>query len=582
MTAIKLIGFTGEQPRIIPRLMAPTAAQSAVNTRLDDGALTPMRKSADVAEAFSDTALTIYKHGEVWLDWDQVVNAAPGPVAQDRLYYTGDGVPKMRVGSDVYDLAVPAPPGALTATLGGSGSGDVSTRVYCFTHVTSFGEESEPSPASNAVDWQPGNDVTLSGFPPPPSGRGVTLQRIYRSQTGQSGTYFFLIAERSAAGADFVDTVAVDAFQEALPSAGWTAPPDDLAGLTNLQNGMMAAFVGRDLYFCEPYRPHAWPEKYVLTTDWPIVGLGAMGTAVIVLTTGQPYIVSGTTPESMQMQKVEANFPCINARGIVDLGYAIAYPSNEGIVIAKADGSVALATAPVFNRDDWLALSPATLVAGQLTGRYVAFYDTLSPEGIARRGTLFLDLSGQSFLIRSDAEATAVFYDVATGSLHYLARATASIRQLDAPNAARADQYWRSKAFITPAPTNFGAILIDADETLTGQEEANLEADAAATIAANEVLIAAGSIGGDINAGFFNEYALAGDSLAPIPDSTSRLAVGVYADGRLVASVSRTNRVLRLPAGFTARKWEVDVFGNVRVERVAVASTVDELKGLSD
>src|SRR5690606_18334280 len=107
------------------------------------------------------------------------------------------------------------------------------------------------------------------------------------------------------------------------PSRHWTAPPDALSGLTAMPNGMMAAFVGKDLYFCEPFRPHAWPEIYVLTTDFPIVALGALGTTLWVLTEGYPYRVSGTTPGSMVMDKVEANLPCVNARAVVDLGHAI-------------------------------------------------------------------------------------------------------------------------------------------------------------------------------------------------------------------------------------------------------------------
>ena len=103
MAAIKITGFIGEQPRIIPRLMPETAAQSAVNTRLDDGGLTPMRRAALIDTGDADWQ-TIYRHQGEWLGWEDIVNVAPGPVAQDRLYVTGDGVPKLIVGEDEYDL----------------------------------------------------------------------------------------------------------------------------------------------------------------------------------------------------------------------------------------------------------------------------------------------------------------------------------------------------------------------------------------------------------------------------------------------------------------------------------------------
>lgn len=581
MPAIKLIGFSGEQPRIVPRLMPETAAQSAVNTRLDDGGLTPVRKTVFEATADSATCRSIYRHDGDWLCWEDEVDAAPGPVAQDRLYFTGDGQPKMRVGGDVFPLAVPRPAGALTAALTGAGAGDVVTRLYVYTWVTSFGEESEPAPVSNAVDWQPGQDVELSGFAAAPSGRAITHQRIYRSQTGQSGTYFYFVAERAASAADFTDTVAADAFQEPLPSAAWNAPPGDLAGLVALPNGMMAAFSGNRLYFCEPYRPHAWPEKYVLTTEYPIVGVRGMASAVLVMTTGLPYMATGASPETMQMMKLEHNLPCINARGIVDLGYAVAYPSNEGLVMVKADGSFALATANMFDRDGWMALSPGTMIGAQHLGRYVAFYRTVGARGETLAGALLIDLSAQAFLIRLDADATACFHDIAGGGLYFLKRDTTEIRRVDAPNAARALQYWKSKQFVLPYPENFGAIRIDATGGGEAVDEAAYHAEREAAILANGDAIAAGPVGGALNEVPLNEVSLNGDTLAPIPRlNQSTLAVGIYADGEMVASVTRANRIVRLPAGFRARTWEIDVFSDVPVEQITVAKTVDELKAL--
>src|SRR5690606_7510378 len=325
MATLKLVGFSGEIPKLLPRLLPDMSAQAAFNVRLDDGALTPIRKPRRVF-GFADATnyRTIYRHGEEGLGWTGLVNAAPGPVAQDRLYYTGDGVPKMRVGGNVYPLAVPRPTTKLTATVSGTGSGDKVTRLYVYTFVTEFGEESEPCPISDEVEWEPGQTVTLSGFEEPPAGRGITLQRIYRSQTGSGVTDLYFIAERPASNADFVDNIPPDAINEPLPSRLWNPPPDNLQGLTALPNGMMAGFVGKDLYFCEPYRPHAWPEAYVLTCEYEIVGLGAFGTSLVVVTKGHPYLVTGTSPDSMVMEKLELNLPCINPQSVIDLGYAVA------------------------------------------------------------------------------------------------------------------------------------------------------------------------------------------------------------------------------------------------------------------
>lgn len=578
MPAIKLTGFSGEQPRIIPRLMPDTAAQSAMNCRLDDGALTPFRKSSFIADTGSSDAVTIYKFGDDWLSWPTKVNAAPGPVADDRLYYTGDGVPKMRIGGDVYSLAVPPPDTALTATLGGSGSGDVVTRLYAYTWVTDFGEESEPCPASNEIQWQPGNTVTLSGFAAAPAGRNITRQRIYRSQTSTSGTGLYLIEDRAASTSDYSDTVAVDAFQELLPSLEWNAPPDDLAGLVALPNGMMAAFRGKQLYFSEPWHPHAWPEKYVLTTDAEIVGLGAMGLSLVVLTKGQPYMASGSTPDTMQMVKIEQNLPCINANSIVDLGFAIAYASNEGLVVVKPDGTCALATANIFSADDWRLIKPETMIGGQLSGRYAAFYANTLADGTKLLGTLLIDLSGSSFLIRSSVAATAAYYDIPTGALFFLKKGTTGVHRYDAPDAERETLYWKSKQFVLPYEENFGAIRIDVNDDETDADKANAAAAIAAVVAANEVTIAAGSILGEVNAAPLNTVPFAGDILVPIPRPAGAMTVRVYADRVPVATITKGNEPKRLPAGFRARTWEVDVSANVQIQQIMVAKTMDELK----
>ena len=302
-----LKSFTGEQPRITPNLLPANSAQVAVDVRLDDGALTPMNRPVHVYSfpgGSGDTFRTIFRHKGEWLGWNTVVNAVPGPVADDRLYYTGDGSPKMRVGGVVYPLAVPFPTSPLSAVLSGTPTDDLivaTTRIYVYTWVTQLGEESEPSPASNEVDWVPGQIVTLSGFMSTPPGRAITKQRIYRTQTGTAGTDLYFIAERTATTSDFIDDIPVEQFAEVIPSRAFNAPPDGLTGIISMPNGMMVAFVGKDIYFCEPWIPHAWPEAYILTVDYEVVALGAIGTSLIIMTRGHPYLASGSSPSAMTM-----------------------------------------------------------------------------------------------------------------------------------------------------------------------------------------------------------------------------------------------------------------------------------------
>lgn len=578
MAIIKVTGFTGEAPRIAPRLLPPSGAQVAQSVRLEDGELAPFRKPYPVYEipgVDPGDVKTIYRHLDEWLSWATVVHAAPGPVAQDRLYYTGDGVPKMRVGSTVYSLKVTPPPSALTAVRSGSLTAVTETRLYVYTHVTDYGEESEPNPVSNEVVVSPGNTVDLSGFTAAPAGRAITKQRIYRAQTSATGaTQFYFIAERAASTSNYVDSIASENFNEPLPSLDWNMPPDGLSGLVSLPNGMMAAFVGKDLYFCEPWRPHAWPEKYVLTADYDIVGLAAYGTTLVVGTEGNPYLVSGTTPDTMFMSKMELNMPCLSAQGMVDLGHSVAYPSHDGLVVVQ-NGAATVLTANLLTRDQWLELDPATLVCGQFYGRFFASFDYVDAEGTRNTGTLIIDLTGADpFLIRSQHKADACFYEVASGTLFMLIGDV--IHEWDSSQSINDVLTWRSKSFVMKAPTSFGAILFEIDLRDQAAVLAFEEALAAAA-AANEARFAEGPLNGEVNGNAINGFDINGDDLSAMPPAPYA-AVTVYADQELLATVTRAGDMQRLPGGKLAREWEIEVNGNIRVLEVTLAGTGQELR----
>lgn len=576
MTALRFTQFSGEVPKLQPRLLPDTAAQLAENVRLDDGALTPIRKPRLEFSFGSvpDAIQTIYKFGNTWLQWSSVVNAVPGPVATDRLYYTGDGAPKMRVGTTIYDLAVSAPTAALTAAVTGTGSGDVVTRLYVYTFVTDFGEESEPCPISADVNWQAGQTVTLSGFQAPPAGRAITKQRIYRSQSSsQSGTDLFFLEERTASTSNWVDTYAPDKFGEPLPSLDWNQPPADLQGLIAMPNGMMVGFTGKQICFCEPYHPHAWPEKYRLTTSYSIVGLGAYGNTLVAGTTGYPYIATGNAPEAMIEEKVEVNLPCVNGRGFVDLGYSVAYPSNDGLVVVS-NGGATVVTDNLFTRAGWQKISPATLVASQFAGRYFASYYYQDITGTEYQGTLIIDLTNQQpFVVRSGTRLDAYFYDVTSGSLYFLLGST--VYEWDAVGQPNEIMSWKSKKVVLPSPASMGAILVEGSKYGDIEDEKAFEDALQAIKDYNAILFANPSIGGEIDGSEIDGMTIGGDLLKPLPVENF-VSVGVYADGELIRVITELNKVLRIPAR-KAKIWEIQVNGSARVEQISIAATAREL-----
>jgi hypothetical protein len=579
MSIIKLTAFTGESPRTTPRLLPDTGAQTAQSVRLEDGKLAPYRKPFPIYQlegAQGRQVRTIYRHLGTWLWWDKVVHAVPGPVAQDRLYYTGDGKPKMRVGSVVYDLALSAPTVKLTGAVTGTVTPATSaTRLYVYTRVTQFGEESQPSPISSDIVVSPGNTVTLSGFQAAPAGRGFTKQRIYRSQTGSTGgANLYFIAERDDSTANFVDNIATDAFNEALPSLDWTPPPDGLKGLVALPNGMMAGYVGKDLYFTPPYIMHTFPIKYSLSANYDITGLAVSGSTLIVGTKGTPELVGGTSPETMVMEHLEFNMPCLNEQGMVDMGYSILYPSNDGLVMVQG-GTPNLISEELLTRDQWQRLDPATLVCGQFYGRFYASYQYADRNDETQEGTLIFDITGsQPYLIRSQHRADAMFYDITDSRLYMVMGAT--VYEWDSLAADADVMTYRSKVFVTAEPTSFGVVLVETDERL--DHDAILAAQAARdlVLTANSAIMTSGALGGALNARPLNSLPFNGDLLKAMP-SGPLLAVNIYADDSFVTTITTVGEADRLPP-VLARQWEIEATGNVNIQQITLAGTAQELR----
>lgn len=555
---ITISGFSGEMPRITPRLLPDSAAQLAKNCKLLDGAIVPIRYPSDHRILGSGNVM-FYKRGDIWFEWNKIVDVVNAPIANNRLYFTGDGAPKIVTDdASVYSLAVRAPTLALTAAVTGTPSPtSQSTIMYAYTYVTAYDEESEPSPLSNEVTRSAGMNVTLTGFVAPPVDRNYNRIRIYRSQTSSSGVtelYFIKEVVLPVPTPSFIDIVEDNPIQEVIPSLYYNPPPDGLSGIIALPNGLLAGFVGNKLYFSEPYIPHAWPEKYILTTNFDIVGLGAFGHSIAILTTGNPYIATGISPDAMAMELVEVNYPCVNKRGIVDLGYSVAYPSNDGLVLISQNGAQ-LATRELFTYDQWQAFSPKTIVASQYDGRYLFSYDNGE-----NAETIIIDLTGeQHFITRVDLQTNYMFFEIGAGKLYALNGSNA--QQWDSSVQPYMQATWRSKKLVLDGPINFGASLIDGDQLFDPN---------AVTIPIIDVLDAT------LSSDTFPATVII-SSIPPVGGSVLQFEVDVYADGQLVHTFTNLNNVVRLPSGFLARTWEIEVKGNSKITSIYLAWAPSEL-----
>ena len=518
---ITIPAFFGEVPRADKRFLPHSAAQRALNCRLENGRLAPLRKET-LSHTFGAPVASFTRFNGAWVGFNTATESAPGPVTDNRLYYTGDGAPKIRVSGVSRGMALPPPVAAPTVEVTGlAGEGLEESIVYAYTCVTNLGEESAPSPLSDAVLVTNAQGVTLSGLANPAPSRGITKYRIYRSQTSVTGaTDLYYIAEAAVAETS-VSVAALQTAQEPLTTLDFGTPPDAMRGIINMPNGIMAAHNGHELLFSEPFMPYAWPDKYRVLVDHAIVGLCAFGTNVTVLTTGMPYRAQGTHPDNIQLDQVEEMVPCLAARGIVDLGYAAAYPSSDGLITITASGAQNM-TRPLFTRDQWAAMNPASFIAALFNGRYMFSY---LPAGETNRRLGIIDLTGKAlFFVRCDVIADDLYYDVTTGNLYVLI-GSAALYLWDGAAGAPELYEWRSKVFTVPFETNFGCIRIE------GQPAA----------------------------------------------ASPAFAAEVYAGGVLRHTISDLNTNSRLPGGFLADQWEIRITGNATVERAIIASTMNDL-----
>ena len=595
---INLTSFAGEIPKVSPRLLPDTFAQKAINTKLWGGNLVPYRAPAQVAVTLKAGAQVVYKMAsggiDYWLNWSTDVDVARGPIndTKHRIYYTGDSTPKKTdfdlatTGSGDYPIAsqpmgVPKPTAALTATPSGSGTGLVESRAYIYTFINNFDgveEESAPSLASAIISWQSGMTVDLSGFQAAPTGYNVTKQRIYRTVTGSSGTFYLLVAERAVSASNYNDSITTAALGEAVPSLDYDMPPDDMQGIISMPGGFLVAFSGMDLCFSEPFRPHAWPEKYRLTTSWPIVAVAGYGSTIVVTTTGKPYLVEGSAPDSMQMSEPHLNYPCLSKRALVDMGeMGVLYPSTNGLMSVSNLYGAKNITEDMMSLDDWKKLNPASMVAYRYDNRY--FFSWKGLDG-SEGGKFFETVSGNSFFVSTDYKPTNGWHDIETGKLYLIL--SNILWEWDAMQSPNLTQDWTSKLFVSPLEINFGVAMVEASFVITPEQVAQAKAAHDAAVAFNTALLTGlGDALGSVNDTPINGMLVNGDLLMTVPSETppDRATFYLYADGVLKYFRYITDsRPFKLPRGYLGRNWQVRVGGNVTINWVKLAETMQELQ----
>lgn len=619
MTAIRIENFAGIAPRISDRLLPPNAAVEADNAKLTAGELRGLR-TPKLAKSLTSLGFAVRRAfripvslatptpmdgADLWAAFtDADVDFARSPLTSDsfeRYYWTSDnslysGVPKYNTRARIatvsapFRLGVPTPASAPTVT---PPAGSDKTRAYVYTFVSAYGEESAPSPPTLATGAN--GTWALSAMATTvvnPTERNITDKKIYRTVPGLSSSEFFFVGTVTLATATFNDTTtdAVAAANPILESTSFTPPPDTLKGLIAHPNGFMVGFTGRDLWFSEPFRPHAWPAAYVLTMETEIVGVAIYNGSVVIATNSRPYTADGVHPASMSLMKIDSIDPCIARRSMVTTLSGVFYASPQGIVVVS-QGMSRLVTSALFTRQEWFdRYNPLGVKAVGYGTQYIAFDKTDSGFIISPGEPLGL-LTEVDRLTSVDG----IQIDQYTGEA-YLLQAN-QVNVWDPVDTTPFSYTWKSKVFELPKPVNFGALQIKfrnalleiGSDVIAGYQAFN---NARILDPLNCVNLA---VVNDVREKVISGYVqpqdknpVAGSPLFEISGLLSVVpAVQVRVWARMRGSemelvYSQTvddEQPYKLTAGFKSDVWQIELVSNTDVYSVVIAETAKELAG---
>jgi len=610
MPLLKIDGFSGLSPRTGPTNLAPNQAQVANNVKLQSGEIRPWRNPLLTYTPGLSDVKTIYKlenttlATEAWLEWGTDVDVVPGPVADTtdfRVYYTDGVIPKKTnwalattsgTGTKpfpdaYYNLGVPAPAAAPTLVKTG-GTGTIhEDRAYVYTYISTFGsvlEESAPSPAATILSVEPNATVTVSAFSTAPTssaGYNITAIRIYRSVTSATSAAYLYVGQvtvnpaTGVASGSFADTVLAANLGVALPSLYYSTPPAALQGIIAMPNGILAWFTNNQVWYCEPYLPHAWPAAYMMTVGAPIVGLGVFGQTLVVCTTQTPYLITGSQPGAMSQEKVPLPEPCVSKKSITSDQFGVLYASPNGLV-SIAPGTADVITRQLFTRDEWQPFASSLLVGVIYQNMYLGFY-----QSGATKAALVLMRGDSPPLINLGVAAQAVFVARSTATVYYIDPNDGLLYTLDGDTVNNMFYQWQSKKFILNEPTNFAVMKAQVDWDAINSVAA-YNAVINQIIAANQAYWATGATRySTVNRVPLNALALNSSVLQPIPNlqDVKNVQILLFANGVQVYSTGITSQEpIRLPAGVKEYLWEIKITGNVGLREIAMAGSVGELR----
>ena len=332
---------------------------------------------------------------------------------------------------------------------------DKETRAYVYTYVNTYGEEGPPSPPG-LVTTSPVIGVSVNAVKDAITGYAPIKEiRIYRTPTGSTiADYFYVgtLGVLSGSGSFiFTDNVKGEMLNEALSSTEYYPPNQALTGLMQLPNGILAAWMGNELHFSEAYKPWAWPPKYVKTLPTNIVGGIVHGSGAVVTTRSHPHLVSGVSPDSMTVSKINVDQAGSSKWAIAVVDGVVMYASNDGLVALTGASASLIQGQKFFTREVWRQRYGTGLSSMRFAvwdGRLVVF----SSSGAFTPFMIRFDEADGTMTDLPTFAAQCAFVSPLSDQFYYASGNT--LHQFNGGTDIAAT--WQSAERVLPRPLNFG------------------------------------------------------------------------------------------------------------------------------
>lgn len=666
MTAIAVKPFRGQVPRISDRLIGANQAVAALNCKITAGRLDPLMGLSLVHTSLAEAVSTMFRYRHLtadnWLVWGRVVDVVNSPTAQDslgRLFYTGDGEPRMTTFDEAISGGGPypagffvlgvAPPVTAPAVAVVGGAVPVETRAYIYTFRTAFGEESGPSPEI-VVSGNTNGSWNLSGMETAPPNSGtitaaatiatgvveITLDTVrglfgyeevtfagIAGMTDLNGTFplqsvnvaankvtvalnttqvyvagvdtwarvarhnivgmtkvikrsvgsqdYKRVAEIPVADTTYSDTIPALNLRDETTRLDSFPPPKNLHSLVALANGSLAGLAGNQICFSEQYKPYSWPIAYRYSFAGKGVATCAAENSVIVLTEGDPIVVTATVPEAASPAGMNSYAPCVAKGSVVDIGGGCIYAGHDGLYLATPTG-VRNITNDLYRNEEWKAMVPSSFKAAFFDQRYYAVHDTL--DGNVSK-IMMLDLAEPDSIVEIDERPDTLYRSKLDGKF-YVGKGN-RIYEWDSDDTNRYLSYWASREYQLGAAINFNCAQVHANyDDIVPINTSILDANRA-------LLADSGKPNGAMCAAPVNSFAINGSAIKPVPQVTERrVQFSLRVKGVVVFTKQlNSSKPFRLPGGFKSEVQGFSIAASIPVHSVAMAQDVRELGQMS-